>query len=135
MDPASQEFLGGRASGASVQLVEDLGGTGEPMAEVIDLPAVERAGLGTGDRGGLCRTTPAPRRPLLVPPVVVFDRRRRQSVRGSRGTSMGSAAIRANTSRRLRAAAARAAADRRAATAEAARNSSLRSAATTRSML
>jgi hypothetical protein len=82
VDPASEQFLGCRAAGAAVQLVEDLVVAGQPMAQVVDLPAVERAWFGTVGRGGTGDMPPAPQRPLLVQAIAVLDRQRHQPVRG-----------------------------------------------------
>jgi hypothetical protein len=92
------------------------------MAEVVDLPAVE-VRAASGDCGG----------PSLRSRYSTAGAANRSGA--STGTSIGSAAALASTSRRLRNAASFTAADRRAATADTALNSSLRSAASTRSRL
>jgi hypothetical protein len=70
---------------------------------------------------------------VALPAIAVLDGQRRQPLRGEHRHSIGSAATLVGTSGRLRDAASFTVADRRAATAEAALNSSLRSAAATRS--
>lgn len=94
--------------------VQDLVVAGRPMAQVVDLPAVERGGrrAGADSRRPVRLGLPPPARPF-----VMLDRRHHQPVLRRPGHFDGSAAIRAGASRRLRTAAARATGDRRAAAA------------------
>ncbi|WP_406460920.1 hypothetical protein OH768_38985 [Streptomyces sp. NBC_01622] len=112
VEPPPEQLLG-RGPPGTPEPVQKVVVAKQPVTQIVDLPPVERGGIGALDRRGIRRgcpslVSPGLTSPLLTPPIAVLDRQSRQLAAAdtARNSSLRSAASTRSTQyRRVRGAA------------------------------